>query len=196
MGIPIFSTFERSGAGDYCLVRDTDVGGGWMTVLTAALRDAIPPALRKDGMHVFVTDVQKLYRLLPGGVWDEIPFGGSSVDPTKGTFACPGTVNVRDAVYSSAEDTVDQAEADNTKVPCVGFVYARPGALAATVQYSGELTGFTGLVTGSTYYVGLTPGAITDDVSAYPMGSVVQEVGWARNSTTLVIVIDRDWVQL
>lgn len=197
MGIQILSTFERTGEGNYPLLTDQDVKGGWMTCPNTALRDAIPPNLRKEGMHVFVTDVAKLYRLNAGLLtWTEVPFGGSSVDPTKGTYACPAGVNVLDAVYASAPDTVDRAEADTAKIPCVGFVYTKPVATSAVIQYSGELAGFTGLVPGDTYWVGLTPGSITNDVDSYPLGAVVQEVGWARNTTTLVIMLDRDWVQL
>lgn len=104
---------------------------------------------------------------------------------------------VLQAVYLSQSDTVEAASASApATAPAVGFIQAKPSAVNAVVQYSGAIDGFSGLTPGATYFLGLTPGTITTDVSAYPTGAIVQRVGYAEDLTTLVIQLDRDYTIL
>ena len=104
--------------------------------------------------------------------------------------------SLNDIVYLSDTDTVESGDADDVaKQPVVGFVKDKPTTTTATVKYSGELTGFTGLVAGTTYFLSTTPGQITA-TPPVALGSIVQRVGFAKNSTTLVIMVDRDFVIL
>jgi len=132
----------------------------------------------------------------PGQADVTIPGGGGGVSAVQDTFACPAGVAVRDAVYLSAADTVDQADAnDASKQPLIGIVDSKPGALTAIVTFYGVVTGFVGLTPGATYYLSETLGQITTTAPVNP-GSIVQRVGFAKNATTLIVFTDRDWVQL
>ena len=118
---------------------------------------------------------------------------GAVIEP----FNCGISVNVLDAVYLSASDTVDKADANTEPtMPCIGVVISKPTPITCNVVMSGSAGGFVGLVTGATYYVGLTAGTVTDSVNTYPQGAVVQRIGYARNTTTLVVDIDRDYIVL
>ncbi len=112
-----------------------------------------------------------------------------------GVYACPTTVAVGNVVYLSGADTVDQADADSASTMiAIGFVIDKPTTTSAVVQYGGEYAGFVGLTPGETYFVSTVAGAIVlSSDGNYPTaaGSVVQEVGFARSATTLVIDISR-----
>jgi len=196
MGIDILSTFQRSGVGNYPLIDDGDQRGGFQVVASTAARDAIQTALRKEGMHVYVTATGILWRLNADLVsWTVAVFaGGGAVN--EGTYTSTAGTAVRDIAYLSAADVAEPADADDVaKQPVIGFVKDKPTATTATVQYTSELAGFTGLIAGSTYFLSTTPGQITLVPPSAP-GAIVQRVGFAKNSTTLVIMIDRDFVIL
>ena len=77
MPISILSTFERKNNGDFPLLLNTDVGGGWMTVVDNTARDAIEPNIRAEGMHVWSVAAATLYRLAADLVtWTPVPLGG------------------------------------------------------------------------------------------------------------------------
>lgn len=117
--------------------------------------------------------------------------GGSSAIYTVDTG-----VAVLEAVYASAANTADEADATTTATaPCIGFVSSKPTATSAVVQREGELGGFAGLTAGATYYLATTAGTITTTAPTTG-GQVVQRVGYAKNTTTLVIELDRDMVVL
>lgn len=122
-------------------------------------------------------------------------FVGGFSPPTAGNYACPTTVAVGEAVYLSAADTVDKADAtDNTKI-AIGVVTSKPTTTSAVVALFGEAPVFSGLTPGATYYLATTPGAVTA-VPPSASGNVVQPVGFARNATTLVIQVDRNYTVL
>jgi hypothetical protein len=116
------------------------------------------------------------------------------------TYACDPVVAVLDAVYISAADTVDKADADDTtKQPVIGFVVSKPDPTTAIVRFSGELSGFAGLTPGKTQYLSTVPGQITETAPSSPPdppGTIVQPLGFARNATTIVIEIERDFTIL
>jgi hypothetical protein len=105
---------------------------------------------------------------------------------------------VNDIVYLSAADAIDKADATTiATMPAIGFVASKPTPITATLRYYGELTGFVGLTPGQTYFVDILPGQIVVEAGAPSApGNVVQKIGFARNSTTMVVQIDRDFVSL
>lgn len=129
--------------------------------------------------------------------WDEFLYAilvdTDTLVPSPGegvTFACTITELVGDAVYISASDTVAQADATTEATgPVVGFIVEKPTATTCRVVYGGLLTGLSGLVAGTKYYLRLTPGEITSTSPSNP-GEVSQKVGIAKNATSLFIQID------
>jgi len=116
---------------------------------------------------------------------------GQSALSSQDTFSCPGTVSVNDLVYVSGANTVDRANgaAGSPNNPAIGFVVSKPTATTCVVQFSGLLPNvFVGLVPGTIYYMGLTPGVIVPAGTVFPGGSTIQQVGIAKNTTTLIAV--------
>lgn len=112
-------------------------------------------------------------------------------------YNCPTTVSVGDAVYGTGPDSVDRAQANSiSTVPAIGFVLAKPTTTTASVQYFGEVAGFSGLSTGSTYYLSDTVAGGITTTAPSTTGFIVQKVGFAKDSTTLVAVVNREFVQL
>jgi len=197
MAIQVLSQFTRVGEKNYPLIEDTDQKGGFQVVATTQLRDAVPSSLRKEGMHVFVVADTTVYRLEADLLtWTAGALGGVG-GSSQGSYDCPNTVAVLDAMYLSGAGTADRADADDpVKQPLIGFVKSKPTDTTAVIVYGGELGGFQNLVPKDTYYLGLQPGTITNDVSGYPQGSVVQKVGFAKSSAVLVVMVDRDFTIL
>lgn len=108
-----------------------------------------------------------------------------------GTFTTLTPLTVNTAVFISKNDTATPAlaiQADGYD-PAVGIVISVQSPTSVTVQYSGEVKTFTGLVAGQTYFLSDTvPGAITD-VAPVNVGSIVQVIGEAKDSTTLIVYI-------
>lgn len=155
--------------------------------------------VRGDANGIAITSSDDLAQLLNVGA---VPDGGgggggngdSLVDPT--VYSCPPTVALYDAVYLSGANAVDLADGDNPiTFPCMGIVVEKPTATTAKVAYAGKVAGFAGLVPGDTYFIDTTPGQITNTAPSNP-GDVVQKIGWARNATTLVLQLDRDYTVL
>ena len=96
--------------------------------------------------------------------------------------------SVGDFVYISALDVVTQADAtDNTK-PAELLIIEKPTATTATCVSTGDHNIFSGLTSGSIYYLSTTPGAITT-TPPNGSGNIVQEVGVAISTTTLTVDI-------
>jgi len=116
---------------------------------------------------------------------------------TEGTWTCPIGAAPGDVVYVSAADNVDLGDAnDPLKQPIIGIIKSKPGSTTAIVQYYGEMVGvLTGLTAGDTLYLSESPG---QPVVAAPSGSgsIVQKVGFVKNGTTVVIMVDRDFTEL
>jgi hypothetical protein len=110
-----------------------------------------------------------------------------------GIYNCPIGVAVGDAVFLSAADNVDRSDASVVSDrPVIGFVHSKPTTTTCRVQYAGDLSVFVGLTVGATYYLDTTAGQITTTPPS-GTGNIVQEVGFARNATTLVVQYDRDF---
>lgn len=123
------------------------------------------------------------------------PFDQSGTD-VAGTYNCDLGMPLNSVVYLSAPDTINLAyAAEPITQPVIGVVKERPTSTTALVAYYGELPNQIGLITSATYYLDTTPG----QYSATPpssSGNIVQKLGFAKDSTTLVLFIDRDFVVL
>jgi len=118
------------------------------------------------------------------------------VPPYSSAFDCPSTVLVGDVVYLSAANTIDKAVSDDvTKRPAIGFVKSKPTPTTALIQWGGELAVYSGLTPGATQYLSAVAGQITEVAPILP-GNIVQKLGFARNATTLVIQVNRDFIAL
>lgn len=84
---------------------------------------------------------------------------------------------------------------DNTR-PCVGFsTYATSATATGEVQCTGLNINLSGLTPGALYYLSETSGAIT---ATKPVGAgkIVQPIGWAISTTTLLFNPNNNWTQL
>lgn len=111
-------------------------------------------------------------------------------------FSCPVTVQIGDAVYQTGIDSVDKVDCtDIMKMPCVGVVERKVGVGVCVVVQSGNVInpGWS-FTTKLTYHAG--PGGTIVSAAALPSvpGTVVQEIGYAKDATTFVVVLDRDWI--
>jgi hypothetical protein len=112
----------------------------------------------------------------------------SSVSSASGQFTVPSAASVNDLVYSTGAFTADRADnSATTTAPGIGIVTAKPSSTTATLAYSGVVGGFTGLTPGADLFIG-TLGAIIE-AGALPTtpGSVVQKIGIAIDTTTLLL---------
>jgi hypothetical protein len=114
---------------------------------------------------------------------DPIP----NIETLEDLWTCPVGVVVRDVVYETAANNCDRANANTiATMPVIGVVISKPTPTSCIVARSGEVSGFVGLTADIPYFAGLIAGTIS--VTA-PVGSgrVVQKVGYARNTTNLVV---------
>lgn len=121
---------------------------------------------------------------------------GSSAEAIEATFNCTATESVNDAVYLFAANDVRRADAaSDTTAPSIGIIKSKPTTTTCVIATDGELGGFSGLIAGDIYYLakGL-PGGITNVPITGP--GISQKLGEARNSTTLVLNVDSDFVEL
>ncbi len=128
-----------------------------------------------------------------------LDFGVAVIDSNLGLWYSPDEpIAVGDAVFLKSADTIGLADANGvTKQPVIGVVAAIDGPYI-TVRYHGELNCFSGLTPGATYYLsetGVSGSTITSTPPTNP-GSIVQRLGFARNATTLMIIVDRDYIEL
>lgn len=124
----------------------------------------------------------------------KVGVSGVAVDYTKSfTNDNAGSITVRQIVYEKSNGNVDLAVATNSaligaKIGIVadtsiattasGLISVRPGA---------EVGGYSGLTPGAAVYVSRgTPGAVTQDLSAFVAGEQVVRVGHAVSSTALI----------
>ena len=125
-----------------------------------------------------------------GLLWAPAPPSAGSFLATislPGAWAVPAGVAVGDLVYVTGSFAADQADDGGAAtMPGFGIVIAKPTAVTATVAYSGEVSVFVGLTPGADYWAG-SLGAITT-LAPIVVGSVVQRLGVAANTTTLIFL--------
>lgn len=148
------------------------------------------PTASGEGFAVWDSINNMLY-IWNGSSWTS-QFSTASSTPkvidTTTYVAASGGVSARDAVYISAANELDLADASSeTTARCVGFATATAaGAAAVSLQRMGVLGGFTGLTAGARQYLSETAGAITGTVPTTSGAEVVQ-VGYAASTTELDI---------
>lgn len=112
-----------------------------------------------------------------------------------GVYSCASSVAVHELVYVSGPGQVSEAEADNiAKSPAVGMVVEKRSATICVVQFSGEVDGFVGLTTGNRLFLSETLGQFTT-TPPVTVGSIVQNIGIVKSPTTIILMIDRDYIR-
>lgn len=144
--------------------------------------------------HIYVSNVDDSLRYWDGSSEIIMASGSGTSGDTVGQYTCPAGVAVGDVVAVSGADYAVKANATTIVGNTVaGIVVDKPDATTANVKYSGETGSIFGgvLSTGSTYYLGRTDGAITNDPTVFVSGSgdTQIELGFAKNTNTLVIRI-------
>lgn len=137
-----------------------------------------------------------------------VPIDPTPEDPTEGRPGItvrqyePGVV-VRDVVYQKSNGRVEKGSCSTVATSVLaGFVEQIdvPMVGYAVVRYLGDLEGFTGLVPGSIYLLGQTPGSIVEETNTiaadYPdespqSGHTRYKVGVAASSSKLWVDISR-----
>lgn len=113
--------------------------------------------------------------------------GGSSTQVVSATvYTVPAAVAVGDLVHLTGIDSADLA--DNTSLattPARGLVFSKPSLTTAILIYRGEQGGFVGLTPGALQFLG-TAGGLIESIGLLVDGNVIQRVGEAINSTTLL----------
>jgi hypothetical protein len=95
---------------------------------------------------------------------------------------------------TGAQDTLQLANATDGLKPCFGFAtadQATPGALVTWKPLVGEITVVQASSVNADYYLGLTDGQVTTNVSAYTTGNGIQKVG-RTSATTILNALSED----
>lgn len=124
---------------------------------------------------------------LPDGL-DPIP----GAETLENAFTCLAGVGLLKLVYESAANTVVYANATSiATMPAIGITLFKPAAVTTTVYVAtvGEVAGFVGLTPDAPYFASeLAAGGITVTPPSTP-GNVVQQIGYAVNTTTLMVAL-------
>ena len=120
--------------------------------------------------------------------------------PGPGDFNATTTVPlvVGDAVFLNGAGTVGKADATSSStVPVIGFSVTTVPAGPCVLRRVGSIPiALIVLVPGSTYWLDTTAGMITNSVSGFVTGNIVQELGVAFDTGNLLISLDVDWTEL
>lgn len=101
------------------------------------------------------------------------------------------SVNLHDAVYVGAANTVFQATAASpTPKAAIGFAVQIAGA-NVRVRTDRIMTGFSGLTPAQPVYLSTVTGGITQMAPVNP-GEMVQELGIALTTTDILVKVDTD----
>lgn len=149
------------------------------------------PTKTGEGYMIWDSSNDDLY-IWNGSMWDNqnIVKSANGVDDL---YTAAASVVVGDVVYLSAADTVSKALA-TAPVTSQVLGFAASAAAAAgqvNVRKAGKLSGFTGLTAGARYYLDTaTAGVVTTTVPSVS-GSTICQVGYAKNATTMDILIQQ-----
>lgn len=109
--------------------------------------------------------------------------GGIGTSAPIEVFNCTATEQIGDAIFVFGADSVRQANASNmSTMKVVGIISEKLTTTTVRIILSGEVTGFTGLTPGATYYASTTPGQLSTIPSL-----IEQEVGVAIDANTLFL---------
>ncbi len=193
------ATVSGIGVG-FPIVRASDLLGSHRTVDTLVDRDAIDAAYRDEGMTVWITATNELYRLVNGITNGDWVLDGSTAQGNVLIRDYALGVLVNDVVYQTGVgNEVDRANsgAAATGLP-LGIVQAldSPGVGEALVLSLGDLPGFAGLTIGGRYILGDSAGTIVLQSDTgnpnYPdttpgSGAVLAPVGIAATAAILSV---------
>ena len=114
--------------------------------------------------------------------------GLSAVERVEIAYTCTATEVVNDVVCLDPAGSNKVIRASNTSVstaPAIGIIVNKPNPTTAVVRTGVESGGFSGIVAGSTYYLG-TNGQLTATAPT-AAGTIVQAVGIGVSSTKVLI---------
>ncbi len=109
------------------------------------------------------------------------------IEVLEGSWTCTVAEQVGDVVFEAAANFARQANASSSAtMPVIGAIIQKPTATTCVIARSGEVALYAGLVVGDEYFVSTVAGQLTNTL---PVGSgqVVQYVGYARNTSTIVV---------
>ena len=114
------------------------------------------------------------------------------IEVLENAWTCPINVQVLDVVYQAGSGTCSRAIASSTAgMPAIGVCINKPSGSSCIIARSGEVPGFSGLTPDTYYYVSDTAvGGITPTPPSGG-GTVIQQVGYARTSSILVVELSR-----
>jgi hypothetical protein len=118
----------------------------------------------------------------------------------KSLYMCPVGVNVRDVVYQTGAGTADTADCTGPipKGPSIGVVIEKPTPTTCYVVQQGRIPGFppATFIPKETLFMGIlgsmSRGALLPGVP----GTIIQEVGYAKSDTEVMVNLDRDWYDI
>jgi len=123
----------------------------------------------------------------------DIDTTSSSTDGTTsadGEYSVPSGSAVGDLMYANGALSADVADnGSEATIPAIGMIIAKPTSTTATVKYVGKVGGFTGLTTGSDYFLGTSGGIILAASLPTAAGSVIQNIGVAVSTTEILLNI-------
>lgn len=146
------------------------------------------PTAGGEGFLVF-DSVNKDLHIWTGTEWDNL----NTVDSAKNIeddYVAEVSVAARDVVYISSADNVSPASSSTAAAAqAVGFAIAAASPAApVSVKKFGRIDGFTGLTPTARYYLSTSAGQITSSIPT-GSGNTIVQVGYAKNATTLDIMI-------
>lgn len=111
----------------------------------------------------------------------------------KSLYTCLLGDAVGDPVYLTGPNTCASADAGiPATMPVLGIISQKPIATECWIVTQGAIEKAAwGLTPGDTYWVA-AGGGITN-VAPTASGQAVQEIGYAKNATTLFVTLDRDY---
>lgn len=148
------------------------------------------PAFSSDAGYMVYDDSNNKLYVWDGAAWDDqsVVSSASNIDDS---YTASGAILIRDVVQLTGNDLVAKAVANSAaNADALGLaVAAASDGAAVSVRKFGSMSGFSGLVAGSRYYLDpSSAGAITATLPV-GAGNYIVQVGIARNATTLEIAI-------
>lgn len=150
------------------------------------------PTVAGEGYLVYDRTNKKPY-VWTGTEWDDLSTVDSAGNVDDVGYTAEEALAIRDVLYISSADKVSKADASApAKSYAIGLTPAAALlAGAVSVRKFGRMAGFSALTAGARYYLSATtPGAITATIPA-GSGNTVTQIGYAKNTTTLEIMIEQ-----
>lgn len=133
MSILLIDKIKQKNSGEFPLVDDIDLYGGFRVVSTTTDRDSIPSGMLKEGMWVYCLDTSKVYTLLSGlSSWDEVSLGGAA--RTSVTFSELQTLIAENSLTPGAEYLITDFATKHNYWDTVNWGYATQVNTASVEQ--------------------------------------------------------------